>query len=230
MRNVADVLHEYFEERTPRRRAARRVRATGSATAPCSSDSGSSSSTWTSTRRTLIAACLERRSAGLVEARSVRRTRRDGSCGAGACGSMSPWDAGRRLVITRADIVERVAEWGLTEEVVEKDYVLGWLLWGIGTDPVLVERGSSRAGRASRSATSRPTASPRTSTSPSSPVVRSDPRRSSRSSPDAAAGARRSRASTSRRTAQAAPAAQWAVHRGPGVLHRPAPDARCRPG
>jgi len=40
-------------------------------------------------------------------------------------------------VITRADIVERVAEWGLTEEVVEKDYVLGWLLWGIGTDPDL---------------------------------------------------------------------------------------------
>jgi predicted nucleotidyltransferase component of viral defense system len=40
-------------------------------------------------------------------------------------------------VITRADIVERVTEWGLTEEIVEKDYVLGWLLWGIGTDPVL---------------------------------------------------------------------------------------------
>ena len=40
-------------------------------------------------------------------------------------------------MITRPDIVERVAEWGLTEEVVEKDYVLGWLLWGIGTDPVL---------------------------------------------------------------------------------------------
>lgn len=40
-------------------------------------------------------------------------------------------------MITRADIVERVTEWGLTEEVVEKDYILGWLLWGIGTDPVL---------------------------------------------------------------------------------------------
>lgn len=40
-------------------------------------------------------------------------------------------------MITRADIVQRVTEWGLTEEVVEKDYVLGWLLWGIGTDPVL---------------------------------------------------------------------------------------------
>jgi len=40
-------------------------------------------------------------------------------------------------VITRADIVERVREWQLTEEVVEKDYVLGWLLWGIGSDPIL---------------------------------------------------------------------------------------------
>jgi hypothetical protein len=40
-------------------------------------------------------------------------------------------------VITRADVVERVAEWQLTEEVIEKDYVLGWLMWGIGSDPVL---------------------------------------------------------------------------------------------
>ncbi len=49
-------------------------------------------------------------------------------------------------MITRADIVERVTEWGLTEEVVEKDYVLGWLLWGIGTDPCSAQNGSSRAG------------------------------------------------------------------------------------
>lgn len=40
-------------------------------------------------------------------------------------------------MITRADLVERVREWGLTEEVIEKDYVLGWLLWGIGADSVL---------------------------------------------------------------------------------------------
>ena len=40
-------------------------------------------------------------------------------------------------MIGRPDIVERVAEWQLTEEVVEKDYVLGWLLWGIGADSVL---------------------------------------------------------------------------------------------
>ena len=35
-------------------------------------------------------------------------------------------------MITRRDIVERVREWELREEVVEKDYVLGWVLWGIG--------------------------------------------------------------------------------------------------
>lgn len=40
-------------------------------------------------------------------------------------------------MIARAALQERQAEWGLTEEVVEKDYVLGWLLWGIGADPAL---------------------------------------------------------------------------------------------
>ena len=40
-------------------------------------------------------------------------------------------------MITRADIVDRVREWGLRENVVEKDYVIGWLLWGIGSDPRL---------------------------------------------------------------------------------------------
>lgn len=40
-------------------------------------------------------------------------------------------------MIGRAAIVERVSEWGLREDVVEKDYVLGWVLWGIGTDLVL---------------------------------------------------------------------------------------------
>jgi predicted nucleotidyltransferase component of viral defense system len=40
-------------------------------------------------------------------------------------------------VIARAALQARVREWGLTEEVVEKDYVLGWLLAGIGAHPVL---------------------------------------------------------------------------------------------
>jgi len=40
-------------------------------------------------------------------------------------------------VITRAVLDERVREWGLRDDVVEKDYVLGWLLWGIGANKSL---------------------------------------------------------------------------------------------
>lgn len=40
-------------------------------------------------------------------------------------------------MISRADLNDRVREWDLREDVVEKDYVLGWLLAGIGTDPDL---------------------------------------------------------------------------------------------
>ena len=40
-------------------------------------------------------------------------------------------------MISRADIDDRVRLWELREDVVEKDYVLGWVLWGIGTDPHL---------------------------------------------------------------------------------------------
>ncbi len=40
-------------------------------------------------------------------------------------------------MINRADLNERVQEWGLREDVVEKDYVIGWLLWGIGSNPRL---------------------------------------------------------------------------------------------
>ena len=42
-------------------------------------------------------------------------------------------------VIGRVDIVERADRWGLREDVVEKDYILGWVLWGIGNDPQLSE-------------------------------------------------------------------------------------------
>jgi predicted nucleotidyltransferase component of viral defense system len=37
-------------------------------------------------------------------------------------------------MIPRAELNELAQEWGLTEQVVEKDYVLGWVLWGIGED------------------------------------------------------------------------------------------------
>jgi len=40
-------------------------------------------------------------------------------------------------MISRTDIKERVQEWGLREDIVEKDYVIGWLLWGVGSNPTL---------------------------------------------------------------------------------------------
>ena len=40
-------------------------------------------------------------------------------------------------MIARQDLEERVREWGLREDVVEKDYVLGWVLWGVGQHEVL---------------------------------------------------------------------------------------------
>jgi predicted nucleotidyltransferase component of viral defense system len=38
-------------------------------------------------------------------------------------------------MISKTEMNERVREWGLREDVVEKDYVIGWLLWGIGSNP-----------------------------------------------------------------------------------------------
>lgn len=43
-------------------------------------------------------------------------------------------------MIGRFEIEERVREWGLRENVVEKDYALGWFLWAIGADPALGEK------------------------------------------------------------------------------------------
>ena len=40
-------------------------------------------------------------------------------------------------MILRVSLNDRVWEWGLREGVVEKDYVLGWLLWGIGSEESL---------------------------------------------------------------------------------------------
>ena len=40
-------------------------------------------------------------------------------------------------MITRTDLNERINEWGIREDVVEKDYVIGWVLWGIGSEPGL---------------------------------------------------------------------------------------------
>jgi predicted nucleotidyltransferase component of viral defense system len=40
-------------------------------------------------------------------------------------------------MIVAAEVRERAREWSLREHVVEKDYVLGWFLWGIATEPSL---------------------------------------------------------------------------------------------
>ncbi|MEK7477517.1 MAG: nucleotidyl transferase AbiEii/AbiGii toxin family protein [Candidatus Coatesbacteria bacterium] len=43
-------------------------------------------------------------------------------------------------MISRSDIEERVREWGLREDIIEKDHALGWLLRGIGSTPPLSEK------------------------------------------------------------------------------------------
>ena len=124
MRNVADVLHEYLtgahrdddllvEYGGPTRQP-RRVQAAGlrPRTSCTSTRPGSWRHVW--------------RGGARASSRSIPPWRqRDASCGAGASERTSPWARLGRVVITRADIVERVTEWGLTEEVIEKDYVLG---------------------------------------------------------------------------------------------------------
>ena len=47
----------------------------------------------------------------------------------------SPIGRGGQL-ITRTDLNERITEWGIREDVDEKDYVIGWALWEIGADPM----------------------------------------------------------------------------------------------
>lgn len=38
-------------------------------------------------------------------------------------------------MISHEDIKNLVSEWHLREDIIEKDYVIGWVLWGIGSDP-----------------------------------------------------------------------------------------------
>jgi predicted nucleotidyltransferase component of viral defense system len=40
-------------------------------------------------------------------------------------------------MITHDEIKNMEVEWQLREHIVEKDYVIGWLLWGIATHPML---------------------------------------------------------------------------------------------
>ncbi len=38
-------------------------------------------------------------------------------------------------MIIHEDARNLVSEWSLREDIIEKDYVIGWVLWGIGSDP-----------------------------------------------------------------------------------------------
>ncbi len=40
-------------------------------------------------------------------------------------------------MINQRDLRARAIEWAIRDDVVEKDYVLGWVLAGIGTEPAL---------------------------------------------------------------------------------------------
>jgi predicted nucleotidyltransferase component of viral defense system len=51
-------------------------------------------------------------------------------------------------VITKRILEERVRAWQLREDVVEKDYVLGWLLWGIGSHDSLSATWAFKGGTA----------------------------------------------------------------------------------
>jgi len=43
-------------------------------------------------------------------------------------------------MITLAELQESAAEWGLPLTTVERDYALGWVLWGIGSQPEIMDR------------------------------------------------------------------------------------------
>lgn len=49
-------------------------------------------------------------------------------------------------MINRLAIQQRVHEWHLREDVIEKDYVLGWLLWGIGVHSSLSKHWAFKGG------------------------------------------------------------------------------------
>lgn len=49
-------------------------------------------------------------------------------------------------MISHEEIKNLVTEWGLREDVIEKDYVIGWVLWGIGADPDLSRHWAFKGG------------------------------------------------------------------------------------
>ena len=51
-------------------------------------------------------------------------------------------------VIDKRDILDTASALGLTPHVVEKDYVLGWLLWGVSTHEAITESWAFKGGNA----------------------------------------------------------------------------------
>jgi len=49
-------------------------------------------------------------------------------------------------MITNQELKNLVTEWGLREDVIEKDYVIGWVLWGIGQDTDLSSHWAFKGG------------------------------------------------------------------------------------
>jgi predicted nucleotidyltransferase component of viral defense system len=43
-------------------------------------------------------------------------------------------------MIRHDEIRDLVVEWGIREDVIEKDYAIGWFLWGIGSEPALKDK------------------------------------------------------------------------------------------
>lgn len=78
-------------------------------------------------------------------------------------------------MIDRAEILAVATDLSLAPEVVEKDYVLGWLLAGIYAHEALAPVWTFKGGTCLKSATSRLTASRKISTSPSARKSTSTP-------------------------------------------------------
>jgi predicted nucleotidyltransferase component of viral defense system len=68
-------------------------------------------------------------------------------------------------VIPRRELEQLRAEWSLDLAVIEKDYVLGWLLAGIAQHPLLGRSWVFKGGTCLRKCSTRPSASLRISTS-----------------------------------------------------------------
>ena len=51
-------------------------------------------------------------------------------------------------MISHQEIKNLVTEWGLREAIIEKDYVIGWLLWGLGSDPDIKNSWAFKGGTA----------------------------------------------------------------------------------